>query len=573
MKKIVTVPIIIVLVFSILVPICAGHQAHASGDYGCGFSLAPLDKVVYSPGDTVTIKAVYCQARVSTAKIVIADGMVDLNGGSPTLQDYEHGKNVIYENNVQSDQYGAAEVNFTIPQQQNTYRYVIIVSPTGLGGDEFQFFFTKSGAEKIEISDPQILNPTLNQGEILKVGAKITDGLGNPLPFFDFNLVTNYITCFHDQSLQNNVGSFYMSESERQNYFRTGMVWNWLQVPEGQPGTYSLNLTADAGDSKGFDLGRLNGLKYTVTGNTTIKNEMHLYPHYFRPDSYPAIDESSDVSPSLQDNHLIDFAIGDPLDLTEHAIHRGCVSFTNTMPVTVTVKKMQIDAVKAQNLFGTHPIGYDSKISCYYHPEICDVMSQNSTKFVRQTGDWFDIGQALDYVKKDAGEYLVSVNATYDNMTFDNAVDIRSHNVKEFDISAEGKKFPVFVDNWFSPIPANATFDEKGKSFALDLDTTANPKVVDITVPYDLLDGHLTVLVNGKQVLEGNDNNTYGMIKNDMTYSHITLFPDSNHTDVEIIGTSVVPEFLMPGIVLTIVVTVTVIVTYRLPLAAKETFR
>ncbi|MDE1819143.1 MAG: hypothetical protein KGI19_11135, partial [Thaumarchaeota archaeon] len=70
MKKIVTVPIIIVLVFSILVPICAGHQAHASGDYGCGFSLAPLDKVVYSPGDTVTIKAVYCQARVSTAKIV-----------------------------------------------------------------------------------------------------------------------------------------------------------------------------------------------------------------------------------------------------------------------------------------------------------------------------------------------------------------------------------------------------------------------------------------------------------------------------------------------------------------------
>ncbi|MGI0074139.1 MAG: hypothetical protein ACREA3_10055 [Nitrosotalea sp.] len=279
-----TLVVILVLIFSLSVLLAKVPNTDAAGGYGCFFEFAPFDKQIYQPGETVTIKAVDCgQVSNPQATLIIADGMGDLDLGSPTLNNYENGTNVIYEAAKLPDKNGIAEFNFTIPQSSNTYRYIVLLKSYQTGGYGFSFIFTKPDANKIKISDVQILNPNLHQGDILKIGAKITDGLGNPLPFFNSDVYTNYDGYgFNGGHIQNEIRAYHMSDADRQQYYSTGMVWNWLRIPTSDPfmqlfpGTYLLNITADQGGypvDNGFEPAQVIGLTYNILGNTTITNE------------------------------------------------------------------------------------------------------------------------------------------------------------------------------------------------------------------------------------------------------------------------------------------------------------
>ncbi|TLX82119.1 MAG: hypothetical protein E6L00_04650 [Thaumarchaeota archaeon] len=253
-------------------------MSFAMGTPMCIFQIRPFDKQIYQPGETIRITAVTCAEFTSLGPetVIIADGMADLGPGSTTIGDYEKGKNIIYHESKQVAQNNIVEFNFTIPKSSNTYRYLVLLKPYEPSGTGESFFFTKPDANKIKISDINILTPNVSQEDLLRFGARITDGLGNPLPFFTMDATTNYTgSAFPNYHIENTVNPSWMSGTERQQYFSNAMAWNWLRIPQGKPGTYSLNITAYTASylgNNGFQTAQVNGLQYNVLASVVASH-------------------------------------------------------------------------------------------------------------------------------------------------------------------------------------------------------------------------------------------------------------------------------------------------------------
>lgn len=526
-------------------------NSYAVGGYPCFFTIAPLQKQVYEPGDTVTIRAVHCHPEsTDTATIIIADGMADLSLGSNTLEDYENGKNVIYKESKQAGPYGIAEFNFTIPKSSNTYRYIVLLSPGGMGRYDMTTFFTKKDANKIQISDVDIVNPEVKQGDLLKFRMKVTDGLGKPLPFFVAGASSNYTGC-GSYPLESGVDSAHLSDSDRNQYYSTGIVWGWLQIPQGNSGTYELNLGADSGYVGGFESAKKGGLSFKVLGNTTIQNEMDIFAHFGSSETEPSGYADLVITPDPNTKHLLNYRMGNPFDFTAQTKHTTCVSYTDQMPVRVEIKKAQMDLDKAASMFGSNQIGYGSSVSCYTNPQLCAITTIKTIDMVEGPGTFFSLGGQLnDAVTQSPGEYLINFSATYHDATFQNTIDLRVHNVKDYQITEE-KTFNVSVDTWYAQ-PALVSFDKQDKKLVMDINATSGPKVVDVFFSPELLDGQLTVFDDGKKIIDEKSNLSKDLVQKTLSSSHVTVFPVNETSHIEIVGTTAIPEFFTPSLIISV---------------------
>ncbi len=543
--------IVFLVLSSLLIAPVITQSVHASGSYPCFFSIQPLDKVEYKPGETVTIRVQHCREdSTATATLMIADGLRDLSPESEIWQEFAAGKNVLYKESKNAV-YGSVEFNYTIPINSPTYRYIALITPGDMGGFESVFFFSKENASKIMISDVRILNPQVKQNENLSFELKITDGLGKPLPLGGVVASTNYMGCEGLVPAQNTVVLSGKSEYEKEQYTSRGIFWGWLPIGLGKAGTYELNLraTTENYSTPGFTPTEVNGIKFEIANEAASQDRLELYTDIA---DYP-------LSEYAGYRNFTDIRItsGDALYVTGQLHLSQCaLSSQQQIPVKVELLEMQMNMDDAQKKFGTNAIRYGPDISCYRDPSICSarsietrelettVFSSDST-FIAVPGDM------LKQATLKPGEYMVTMSTEFQGSSYQNSVGIRVHNTKDYIVNAEGKQFDVVVDAWYST-PRELEFNKDGKKISIDVDTSVEPKMVDIFIPHELLDGSLSITVNNEKVLEEGPITLTGVIylTKDATWSHITLFPTADKSKIEIIGTTVVPEFPLELLIL-----------------------
>lgn len=117
-----------------------------------------------------------------------------------------------------------------------------------------------------------------------------------------------------------------------------------------------------------------------------------------------------------------------------------------------------------------------------------------------------------------------------------------------FAVKAEGKDFEVAVASNSSSVRAFA-FEQAEKKVSFTVEgETGTRGVAQVTLPKELLAGQLTVSIDGRMVAEDSND----VIVASDTATEMTLeinYPHSEHM-IEIIGTSVVPEFPMSMLVM-----------------------
>ena len=130
----------------------------------------------------------------------------------------------------------------------------------------------------------------------------------------------------------------------------------------------------------------------------------------------------------------------------------------------------------------------------------------------------------------------VKVISEYDGYEDGHEFDFEMANTEIFYFKWNDEKIPVTVKGNCS-LPISMNFDQPHKIMTVELDTSDAKKQFGIHFPHRLLDGELTVLVNGNVDFE----NVSVDKKHDETVVGVSSI--SNHTKVEIIGTSAIPEF------------------------------
>ncbi len=133
-------------------------------------------------------------------------------------------------------------------------------------------------------------------------------------------------------------------------------------------------------------------------------------------------------------------------------------------------------------------------------------------------------------------DYEVKIKSEFEGFEYSQNFDFRMANTEIFYFPWEGEKIPVTVKGKCS-IPLSMNFDQSKKTMTVELDTSDAKKQFEIHFPHRLLDGELTVLINGDV-----DFDNYSIDKRH-DEAIVQVGADSDFTTVEIIGTSAIPEF------------------------------
>jgi hypothetical protein len=517
-----------------------GQSANAIGPYPCFFFIQPLEKVEYRPDEIVTIEIQHCREdNTDTATLYIVDDNILHPFQVDFWQSLESGEGVIHKESKQAV-YGHAGFNYTVPTNSPIYRYLILVSPGQMGGVDHTYFFSKENASKIVISDVKILNPEVKQGENLAFGLKVTDGIGNPLPFVVVDPSADYVTCDGRNIIQNSVALLERSEDEINQYRSTGVMWGWLPIPIGIPGTYELSIGASTTyyANVAWEGAEIGGIKFQVVG-AAEGNMLDLFA-------------DAHTEGYVNFTHV---RAGDELNITGKLYLDHCLQSPETsLPVMVEVMEMTINMEEVLKRFGTTQLDYE-EISCYKYRSLCSSQtiktSEMRTILFYSESDFIGLRRELiEETTQKAGEYVFVVRADLNGSTYEDAVGIQVHDIQDYAINEEGKEFSIAVDAWYSN-PEELTFDRENKKIILTVDTSIDPKVVEVSIPHELLDGQLTVMLNGEKVIdEQNNENQGGFITKDQSTSYITVFPETDEANIEIVGTTVIPEFPFAPIIL-----------------------
>ena len=133
-------------------------------------------------------------------------------------------------------------------------------------------------------------------------------------------------------------------------------------------------------------------------------------------------------------------------------------------------------------------------------------------------------------------EYEVTIKSEFEGFEYSQNFDFEMTNTEIFYFQWNDEQIPVTVKGECS-IPLSMNFDQPNKTMTIELDTSDAKKRFGIHFPHKLLDGELTVLVNGDVDFDNFSINK----KHDETIVRVDAI--SNYTTVEIIGTSAIPEF------------------------------
>jgi hypothetical protein len=399
--------------------------------------------------------------------------------------------NVVYQEQKTIED-GKAIFEYKTPQSSDKYRYLLTMeSPTGV---QSKMFFTKKDASKIILSDVRLLTPKVKQGEAIQLEARIVDGVGNPIHYLRVSTNSQVPQQNCDDQLSGVGRDLSPLFSIQPKYWSAGIINGTIPVINtAKPGTYDLDIYA-SGDIDGFSSAQ-------ATIQFEITEGVHKDPPYtvFAPIKY-------DFGPGFMTEKAINF--------TAKTAYNGCGPLLPNVPIKAEIKRYNLQKGQWMETLATKQV----------------VSDENGIYNV-----------SFDPIGLRAGYYSVLLTSNYQGV--EQTVGFQTpNNIKNFTISEEGKEFIVTVDGWYF-IPLDIVFDKENKKLSLDLDTSDPFRRVAFTVPNELLDGKFTVLVNGQE-RDANAQKYEG-------YTSFSPWPgEDNHTTIEIIGTSAVPEFPVTGIIL-----------------------
>ncbi len=124
-----------------------------------------------------------------------------------------------------------------------------------------------------------------------------------------------------------------------------------------------------------------------------------------------------------------------------------------------------------------------------------------------------------------------------------------------FTIVAEGKQFQIKVGGpWYSSTQIkNLEFNQQEKRLSMEIDKTDRVTRLDINIPYELLDGGYTVFTNGKQIRTD--------VGNSETSAVVYVPVDDTVTNIDVVGTTAIPEFPVVIMVISIAIGIILYVT------------
>ena len=178
------------------------------------------------------------------------------------------------------------------------------------------------------------------------------------------------------------------------------------------------------------------------------------------------------------------------------------------------------------------------------HPATISVYGADLENFDPNLIDTFEVISDSDgYIHKELFlndrnecEYDILIESEYDGFEYDQNFNFRMANTEIFHFTWDDEKIPVTVKGECS-VPLSMNFDQPNKTMTIELDTSDAKKRFGIHFPHNLLDGELTVLVNGDVLFDNYSINK----RHDETMVRVDA--NSDFTTVEIIGTSAIPEF------------------------------
>lgn len=523
------------------------NPASAIGPYPCYFYLH-LEKTIYNPGDSANIRAEHCnpQGNSDNVTLIIADARNVTAESFLTGEYIMNSSNVIHTETKQAVN-GIANFTYKIPMNVESYRYLVAINPGEMGGYDYGFFFTKPDADKIIVSDLRIYNPTVKQGENLNFELKVTDGLGTPIPLLIIYPSADYGGCGGQGGIEQPVDISQKSLEERQLYASSGKMYGWLPIPLGTAGEYELKIKATVENypiNNEWITTVAKGSKFRVSDESAIKDELVLFTESETPFD-PLQPVQSKVISQDAPLHTFDWAIqSSPPNISSQLSHSTCNLGNSVMPVQAELAKLKINPDDYPKTF----VFDDEKTasrdeSCFNDLNSCIVDDEITTKVSNESSTSFS-GLGEDFMRltqESPGEYLIRMTANHEGKEYSNFAIARIHNYKTFLISAENRDFPVKVDGWYSN-PGELQFEQDAKKIMFNVNSTDPLRRTDISIPHELLDGGYSVLVNGvKQDLEKTGN-----IKKIESYTLFSVSLVEGPNSIEIIGTTVVPEFSYP---------------------------
>ncbi|RDJ31550.1 MAG: hypothetical protein DWQ18_01735 [Crenarchaeota archaeon] len=440
-----------------------------------------FEKTEYSPGETIKIP-INATEDLENYSQPITVKISDVTDGP------DYAKVLFEEQKTLQD--GKTLFEYTLPKNPDRYRYLVLIDTPSQ--DISKFIFTKKDASKIVISDIKVLNTTLKQGEPVQFEAKVVDGVGRPAHYLRI-MATSYIPhqlcdtqTAGDAGASLDVSPLY---SLQPDYWSAGIVKGNMPIQNtARPGTYDVSLHA-GGEFEGYQ-NEQKSFQITIEQSPMPKKTPYSVLTPFKVKFKPEL-----------------FMTEQPIDFAGHTAYNGCGNIIPNVPIKAEIKR------------------YDLK-----HGQWMETLDTKET-VSNENGEY---SFHFEPIGLRAGYYTIHVTPSYNGL--EQTVGTEApYNIKNFTITEQGKEFTVTVDGAYF-IPQNVTFDKQKKTLSIELDTSEPYRRVDFGIPNELLDGDFTVLVNGVE-RDGNIRKTEG-------YTHFSPWPgEDDHTKIEVIGTSAIPEF------------------------------
>ncbi len=227
------------------------------------------DSTVYSPGQIVKINVFgegcldydNCMHQLKSIYLKVFDATTNLKGTSVLYQQ----TNDLVNN--------TAQFNFTTPKLDTSYRFLIQIyaDSSYCCPLDSVYVVTKQGAEKITISDVNLLTRTVIPGQTINYTVNIKDGLGNKIPDFavkgDLPQTDGSRDYLSSQAIYDNTATTYHGSIV--------VPKSWSQYPPLN-GTYLLRVSASPPYTKSGYTNSENGISHTEDKSKSVQITVNL---------------------------------------------------------------------------------------------------------------------------------------------------------------------------------------------------------------------------------------------------------------------------------------------------------
>lgn len=532
------------ILVTVSLPVLTGSAALGAGVPTIPYAVVKTDKLVYNPGDEVTVTIEFNFQSGDMLELAVIKGIITQ-------------ERIFYT--MQPVQGTVTTVKFKLPEQDEFHQYWIRTTIHGhdVYGEAAYFgtnvlIFTKQGADKPTIGDLNIDKKEVRPGESIQLSFKVKDGTGSVIPW-----ATGKIgLCV--SSLEHSTGSvpwgtlspdcvlFYNAINSS-----TDTLSLRLEIPNTvQPGDYKLNIWS--------------------------------YPFPYKSHAHESVDLQVKGDPVNPDEPIISQSVQwDIIRSKDHPSQLASYA-TVTYGDKITFYSYEKDgqyilgnpqlppSIAALDLLAGKPAVPGVLVQVYIVDPYGKVVYNNKV-----VGDEKGNFQNMTLpITKDLqrGVYEIYYNVTKDgnyvksSVSIDDSVDqFYLTNLQKFDIEAEGRSFNVYFQG-IDVDASNPIFEQSKKSLSFDVqkiegryynrhflytrDTAGTAGCVKIDIEKPLLTGPFLAEINGKQI----DSCGYGSETG-------IIGPIDEDGRLTIIGTYVIPEFPINLIVASIAVGVMLAMT------------